>query len=45
MITLETNKSMALTASYPPGFGALLKGKYIYEVQLFAGSSVVKIPT
>jgi len=32
------------TAIRKSGFGTLLKGKYIFEVQRFAGSSVVEIP-
>ena len=33
------------TAIRKSGFGTLLKVKYIFEVQRFAGSSVVEIPT
>jgi len=35
LLTAPTRKS---------GFGALLTGKYIFEMQLFAGISAVKIP-
>ena len=33
------------TAIRKSGFGTFLKEKYIFEMQLFAGNSVVKFPT
>ncbi len=39
------NKQLQPTApTRKPGFGTLLTGKYIFEVQHFAGSLVLKIP-
>ena len=32
-------------ATRKPGFGTLLTGKYIFEMQLFAENSVVEFPT
>jgi hypothetical protein len=40
----NNNAERTTTAIRKSGFGALLTGKYIFEVPLFAGNSVVKFP-